>query len=329
MRRRLDGRPRHPSRFLPVLLYAACSLIISSCGSDDGPTANSSIPPEASVLDRLDRLYVDIMGSGKAQTAGEFEATFASNMPIARCMHRNGHHWYWTFTDTRSEYSSFGLGSASTSWMVRLNLLVASRSLRSQARAIASISRREDEAADYASRQRDDYEQALDACGGLGVDASNQMTAEGALDLLGAYQTLLLDPIDASYADRADQYNTCMQAQARALALGSGVGYQALSSALFDAAPPVSAVPLPDDESESVLWRQFVQVESSSIRADGICRADIQARALLDLEEPLEAFLLEHAQEIEAVRQNWLELENSALQHGWTGEEIDWLSPRL
>lgn len=306
---------------LGVAIVMAGVTWVGSTQAGNGPSSDPSDPDVASYSGELEpwaararTLYASWAGTADEQQAAEVVVAHALNGAYSDCMADKGYPRPWqTSISPASVYEDpllYSFWAAS-----RLDHYYSQKVIN------AEIGQRIEHAANSGEAQGDDEAAAELACreenpGTSDDDVTAIRTPAVAGELLKAWAEALA-PVLVEGGD-IESYDTCIAESGVLDELGVKSTEEARS--LLSTPMPVGSVSI-GDEPLTPEWESYLANEQAFVEADWECREGRRAGLGQLVEQSLDTFETEHADQIRTARQHWDSILEEATGLGWSPED--------
>lgn len=291
-------------------IIVGTSLLGSTSDDVDSGSPVSSVEPWAA---RARGTFAAWAGTADEQQAAEVVVAYALNGAYSDCMSEKGHSRPWQGSISPAPVYADPL--IYSYWAAsRLDGYYSHKVINGE------IGQRMERAANAVNAQGEEAEAEL-ACrtknpAASDAEVSDTRSPEIARELLSAWADALA-PVVVAGGD-FESYDACIRRTGvlDELAVGSVEKAREMLSSLL----PVGSVPL-GDEPSTPEWDQYLAKERAWVDADWSCRESVRATLGESVEQALDAFESEHADEIDEARSAWDEVVKQATALGWSPDD--------
>jgi hypothetical protein len=254
-------------------------------------------------------LGTKLKGDVTERSAGEYEASYALQNPIAACMSQAGYDYVWWLSDS---YRGFDVNPSAlggqTDWLAQLDTRFVSDNATQLAQVHSDMRNGEAQLRAYANAHPGFVDQLGKCDADAGRPGESSPTAHANV---GVEYSQILSSVDASLDSHLGAYQSCMDTRGFTVR-----DYPQLISHLQSRVPSESEIPV-DGQPAGDQWSKFLRLEADAMTADAHCRKPEHLTAMRQLASKLDAFQTRHADGIAAVQSDWQRIVDSATGHGW------------
>jgi hypothetical protein len=308
----------------PLIALSAAAIVATAVGigaaqhafTDSAPAAPSTIDQtdSARIQDRADEIYRSFAGTRFERDAGAVLATHAANAPAMDCMTAHGVPGAdWSMPRPQNpdvhglDTSIFFNNPDATPYTDMLMATAGAARADLEASAESTLTDEQLKTADECLKTTPET-----------PDKNAAPSPDGVIPLLEQWWAMV-NKLDTSLGD-PDTYWTCLAKQDVNGARGIDSKNAALDQ-LQTRTPPADQ--LPDSPTSKAAttpaWQQLVAFEKDLRAAELTCRTDTYTHGLAKVEDAIEQFAKDHADDIKHARNGWEAYADQARALGYTG----------